>query len=356
MHIPDGYLSPQTTVAAFAGMIPVWATALHRVKKTQGERQIPALALSAAFSFVIMMFNVPVVGGSSAHAVGAVFIAILLGPWAAVISVSTALLIQALMFGDGGVLAFGVNCINMAVVMPFVGWGVYKLIAGRTRSGGARNAAAAFVGSYAGLNVAALCAGTELGIQPLLFHTAAGLPLYCMYPLWVSVPAMLFAHALFAGPLEGVLTAAGVAYAAKLAPRMFTAKGALPAAAPEIKPEINNEKRNFAGFIKCYRAALIPLGVLALLSPLGLLAGGTAWGEWNTAEIRQRLGYIPAGLAAMTDKWKALLPGYSLPLSGRFGAVAGTVVSAAVGMALIAVVIFLSSRWILRPQKGKKQA
>jgi cobalt/nickel transport system permease protein len=78
-----------------------------------------------------MMFNIPIVGGSSAHAVGAVFIAILLGPWAAVISVTTALLIQALVFGDGGIMSFGINCFNMAVVMPFSGYFVYKILAGQ---------------------------------------------------------------------------------------------------------------------------------------------------------------------------------------------------------------------------------
>jgi cobalt/nickel transport system permease protein len=141
MHIPDGYLSPQTTIPVLAGMVPVWAVALRKVKKTLSAKRIPTLALCAAFSFVIMMFNVPVIGGSSAHAVGAVFIAILLGPWAATISVSTALLIQALVFGDGGILTFGVNCLNMAVIMPFAGYYIYKLIAGNSKLGSSRGLA-----------------------------------------------------------------------------------------------------------------------------------------------------------------------------------------------------------------------
>ena len=81
MHIPDGYLSPQTFYPAYAAMIPFWAVALNKVKASLRMRQVPMLALGAAFSFLIMMFNVPF-GGTSGHAVGAVLVAILLGPWA----------------------------------------------------------------------------------------------------------------------------------------------------------------------------------------------------------------------------------------------------------------------------------
>ena len=91
---------------------------------------MPLLALGSAYCFLVMMFNVPIPDGTTAHAVGAVLVACLLGPWAAVIAVSIALLIQALFFGDGGVLAFGANTFNMAFVMPMVGYGVY-LAAGR---------------------------------------------------------------------------------------------------------------------------------------------------------------------------------------------------------------------------------
>jgi cobalt/nickel transport system permease protein len=188
-------------------MIPAWGIAFRKVKKTFSKKRIPALALCSAFSFLIMMFNVPIAGGSSAHAVGAVFIAILLGPWAAVISVSTALLIQALVFGDGGIMAYGINCLNMALVMPFAGYVVYKLIKGKSEPGTRRSLAAAFFSGYFGLNLAALLTAVEFGIQPMLFHAADGTPLYCPYPLSVSVPSMMAAHLLIAGPIEA--TAAG---------------------------------------------------------------------------------------------------------------------------------------------------
>lgn len=132
MHIPDGYLGPQTYTIAYAATIPFWAAASRIVGRTLRSRQIPMLALAAAFSFVIMMFNVPIVGGTTGHAVGAVLAAILLGPWAACIAVSVALIVQALVFGDGGITAIGANCFNMAVIMPFVGYAVYRMIAGHS--------------------------------------------------------------------------------------------------------------------------------------------------------------------------------------------------------------------------------
>src|SRR6476661_594810 len=127
MHIPDGYLSPATCGAFYVAAVPVWVTAGRRVRKVVKNRYVPLVAIGAAYSFLVMMFNVPIPDGTTAHAVGAVLIAVLLGPWAAVIAVSTALLIQALFFGDGGVLAYGANCFNMALVMPMVGYAVYRV-------------------------------------------------------------------------------------------------------------------------------------------------------------------------------------------------------------------------------------
>ena len=171
MHIPDGYLSPETCAGFGAVMVPVWATAARRVRKVVKSRYVPLLALGAAYCFLVMMFNVPIPDGTTAHAVGAVLVAVLLGPWAAVIAVSIALAIQALFFGDGGVLAFGANCFNMAFVMPMVGYGVYLLLTRRSSLTAPRRAVAAGIGGYVGLNVAALCAAIEFGLQPALFHT-----------------------------------------------------------------------------------------------------------------------------------------------------------------------------------------
>ncbi|HZD42134.1 MAG TPA: energy-coupling factor ABC transporter permease, partial [Terriglobales bacterium] len=114
MHIPDGYLSPQTYVPLYGATFVFWSVAVKKVKKELSTRQIPYLAMAAAFSFLIMMFNIPIPGGTTGHAVGAGVIAILLGPWTAVIAESVVLIIQAIVFGDGGITAIGANCFNMA--------------------------------------------------------------------------------------------------------------------------------------------------------------------------------------------------------------------------------------------------
>ena len=212
MHIPDGYLGPYTFMAFWIIMIPIWYYAGRKLSSELKSRQVPLLALSAAFSFVIMMFNVPIPGGSTGHAVGGAIIGIVLGPWAAVIAISVALVLQALMFGDGGITAIAANCFNMAVVIPFVGYYVYKLVSGDTLITSSRRVIASAIAGWASLSLAAACAGFEFGIQPILHHDANGLPLYMPYPLSVTIPAMFLEHALGFGILEALITALIFAY------------------------------------------------------------------------------------------------------------------------------------------------
>ncbi len=221
MHIPDGYLSPATCGTMYAISLPLWVRAGVVIRKTFTQRTVPTLALLSAFSFLIMMFNVPVPGGTTAHAVGGTLIAILLGPWAALIGESLALVVQAVFFGDGGITAIGANCFNMGFVLPFVGYFVYRVISWRSQLGARRRWIGAAIGAYVGINMAALVAAIEFGIQPYLFHTATGAPLYCPYGLTQTIPAMLFAHSLIAGPVEAVITGGVVAFLGKYHPEVF---------------------------------------------------------------------------------------------------------------------------------------
>jgi cobalt/nickel transport system permease protein len=223
MHIPDGYLGPPTCAAGFAVMVPIWAVASSFVKKNLRTRQVPLLAFGAAFSFVIMMFNIPVPGGTTGHAVGAVLIALLIGPWAACISVSVALIIQALLFGDGGITAIGVNCFNMAFIMPIIGYLAYRLLSGKNPAP-ARRIAAAGIAGYIGLVTASFFAGVEFGLQPLLHHTASGQALYCPYSLKIAVPAMVGGHALIFGWVEAIVTALVIALVQKQEPALLQAE------------------------------------------------------------------------------------------------------------------------------------
>lgn len=215
MHIPDGYLGPVTCGFFYAVMIPIWAVASKIVKNTLKAKQVPLLAIGAAFSFVIMMFNVPIPGGTTGHAVGGVLVAILLGPWAASIAITVALVIQALLFGDGGITAIGANCFNMAFVLPFAGYYIYKTISYNSSAYSNRRVIAAGIAGYIAISIAAAFAGFEFGIQPLLYKTASGQALYCPYGLNVALPVMLGEHLLIFGWVEAIVTALVIKYLQK---------------------------------------------------------------------------------------------------------------------------------------------
>jgi cobalt/nickel transport system permease protein len=289
-----------------------------------------------------MMYNVPIPGGTSAHAVGGGLLAVVLGPWATMICVTIALAIQALLFGDGGIWTFTANCFNMALVLPFISYGVYRLLSGKSEPKAKRRWISAAVGGYLGINAATLGAGVELGLQPLLFHTASGVPLYCPYPLSVAVPAMLFAHLVFAGPLEAVVTALVVRYLQSYDVDLLNIQ-ALSAAPATSTP--------FS-----YRKFWWVLGVLIVLSPLGLLAGGTAWGEWGTEELQKMLGFLPAGMQRLADAWPhAPLGDYSLPgLESFWSAAIIYILCAILGVGLISLLTYLFWRFQVAEGKGQK--
>lgn len=315
MHIPDNYLSPLTCAALGAAMVPVWMKAIKEVKREISNIKMPTLGVGAAFSFLIMMFNIPLPGGTTGHAVGGTLLAILMGPWAACISITITLLIQAVMFGDGGIIAFGANCFNMAFVLPFSGSLIYRLLNAKI-PGEKGNYTAMAAGSYFGINLAALCAAIEFGIQPLLFKSSSGLPLYCPYPLSVSAPAMMIPHLLVAGVAEAMFTVAIYSYVKKVSP-------------DTIYMSETGKTKGVYGLI----------AFLICLTPIGILAAGTAWGEWDIEEISSlsvngsALNYVPEGMKNGLD-FSAIAPDYSF--AGMPASVA-YFLSAMVGVAIILI-------------------
>lgn len=213
MHIPDGYLGPITFSSLWAMMLPIWYLAGRLIRKGIDMAKTPLVALAGAFSFVIMMFNVPIPGGTTGHATGATLIAILLGPWTAMMAVSIALIIQAVLFGDGGITAIGANCFNMAFAEVMVGYGAYRLIKGK--GDGKREGIAAGIGSYLGINIAALLTAIELGIQPLLHTGSDGRPIYSPFPLTITIPAIMIEHLLIFGFVEALITILVLVYIRK---------------------------------------------------------------------------------------------------------------------------------------------
>ena len=198
MHIPDGYLSPATVATSYAITIPLWVYGFKKLKEKLNEETLPLLGALTALSFIIMMFNVPVPGGTSGHAIGAALIAILFGPWIGFISVSLVLLIQAIIFGDGGISAWAVNSFAMGFVASFVGFYTFKLLKEKTKF-------APFIAGYVSIVAASFIVALVLGIQPI-FWSENGHPLYFPFDLKVTVPALVGAHMLFFGIVEGIFT------------------------------------------------------------------------------------------------------------------------------------------------------
>jgi len=373
LHIPDGYLAPAVSLALAIPTVPIWALATQRVKKVLNNRTVPLLAIFSALSFTVMMFNIPVPGGTTAHAVGGTLIAVVLGPWAAAIAVSTALILQALFFGDGGVLAIFANCLNMGIVLPFVGYATYRLLAAGSPVLSTRRAVAAGIGAYLGITAAALAVGIELGIQPALF-SSSGHALYSPYGLGEALPAMILAHVLGASIVEGLVTGLGVAYLQRRHPEYLTslqrifapdarADGTVAArplwqlvvaavagcvvvlAGVGLAEGGGNPARMFGadwsrvdwpsvGSMLLVTAAvgllLVPAAYLvlprslkrvgtafvamAVIAPLGLIAPGLAFGEGTAADVEAAFGYVPSGLRDLSGIFGAPLAGYNLPL------------------------------------------
>lgn len=373
MHIPDGYLSPIVSVGAAVVTVPAWAIASQRVKSVLNHRTVPLLAIFAAFAFTIMMFNIPVPGGTTAHAVGGTLIAVVLGPWAAVLGISMALILQALFFGDGGILAIFINCFNMAVVLPFVGYYTYRVIAARAPLLSARRVWAAGIGAFMGITAAGLLVGLELGLQPLLF-SENGHALYSPYGLSEAIPAMLLSHVLGASIVEGLVTALGVAYLQKNHPEYLTSLknivtgsnvpegqatrrpiwqtglltalvglvvllvfGLITGGGDPVKmfgadwSSVSwNDVAIMLLIVGIISAVLVPLAwfilparikkigtyftAIAVIAPLGLIAPGFAYGEGSAADVSQAFGYVPKGLHDLSTIFSAPFSGYNVPV------------------------------------------
>ncbi|MCX0361585.1 cobalt transporter CbiM [Clostridium perfringens] len=327
MHIPENYLSPSTCAVMGIVMIPVWKYSISKVKKEISKKKIPVLGICAAFSFLVMMFNIPAPGGTTAHAVGSVLIAILLGPSAANISVSIVLLIQALFFGDGGILAFGANAFNIAFIMPFSGYYIYKFLKSKIKWKNGEYISA-FIGSYLGLNFASFCASIEFGIQPLLFKDDLGHALYSPYSLNVSIPAMVFTH-LIIGLIEGAITVSVYAYIKKVVPDL-------------VNDFSKNKSKSNAGFFR--KTILLPIIIAIGLTPLGLLASDSAWGEWSTDEIKVLLGYVPNGMTSPSS-FHAFADSYTINGTNH---IVGYILSAIIGVSTLIIVFKLISNLFVK--------
>lgn len=363
MHIPDGYLSPSTCGVMYLLALPFWSGALIRLKAVLSTRVVPLLSLFAAFSFVVMMFNLPLPGGTTGHAVGMGIATIVLGAPASILAISIALLVQALFFGDGGISTFGANCFNMAIVGSLAAYAVYRLVGAGASLTAKRRVVAAGLAGYVAINVAALLAAIEFGIQPALFRDASGAPLYCPYPLSVSIPAMMIGHLTFAGLAELIVTAGIVSYLQRADPSL------LRLTAPDAPDRDSPREPDEAARWPAARKLWLVLAIILALTPLGIVTAGSAWGEWSASDFenvdaRREMAaasrnqapptQAPRGLQRLSSLWTAPIPGYAPGFlkSAYFGYFA----SATTGVGIIILLVLLLNRMFgARASNAKRQ-
>ena len=206
MHIPDGFLDAKTAVATAGLAVAGLGVSLRHVRSRLPRRKIPMLGLAAAFVFAAQMLNFPVAGGTSGHLIGGVLTAVLLGPSAAVIVLASVLIVQCLLFADGGVTALGANIFNMGVIGGVVGYTIYRSVCGVFRGTRGVVMAAAFAAWCSTVLAAIVCAG-ELALSGTIAWS-------------VAFPAMASVHMLI-GVGEALITALVIVAIARANPELL---------------------------------------------------------------------------------------------------------------------------------------
>ncbi|MDP8262829.1 MAG: energy-coupling factor ABC transporter permease [Candidatus Ancaeobacter aquaticus] len=206
MHIPDGFLSTpawvSTWVLSFGGL----AYCVRKTKEVLQDKVVPLMGVMAAFIFAAQMLNFPVLGGTSGHLLGGVLAAILLGPYAAAIVLSCVLIVQCIVFQDGGLTALGANIFNMSIIGTMGGYCVYLLML-RIFNNNKKVLIAAGIAAW----VSVMCASGLCAVE---------LALSGMSPFKVVLPAMLFVHA-FIGIGEAIITMLVISFVLKVRPDLI---------------------------------------------------------------------------------------------------------------------------------------
>lgn len=199
MHIPDGFLSPQTYLPACAVAAGAWAWSAKALREKLDETTVPRLAMLTALAYGLGLVMVPIPGGTSGHALGVAILALIFGVRSAFIAYSLVLLLQSLLFGAGGITALAVNALAMGLVGSAAAVMAYRLL----RRAGETLAVA--VAAWLSVVVPGLLVALVLGIQPLIAKKPDGTPLFFPFGLSITLPAILIPHVII-GIGEAVLT------------------------------------------------------------------------------------------------------------------------------------------------------
>jgi cobalt/nickel transport system permease protein len=304
MHIPDGFLDARTAVAAAALSAAGVGLALRRVRRELPPRKVPLLGLSAAFLFTAQMLNFPVVAGTSGHLVGGVLVAALLGPSAAIVVLTTVIIVQCFLFQDGGISALGANVFNMALLGAAGGYAVYRAIGVVLPGPRGQVTAVAFAGWCSAVLAAVGCAG-QLAWSGTVSWNAA-------------FPAMAGIHMLI-GVGEGLIGAL-----------VFLAVGR---ARPDVIGDAVGPDSGLRGGGILGYGLLAASGLAVFLAPFA-----SPWPD-GLESVAARLGFEHAASAPVIP---APAPDYRVP--GLAWAPGATAIAAVAG----AVVVFLLAFWLGR--------
>jgi cobalt/nickel transport system permease protein len=209
MHIPDGFLDLSTATITYAISLFYGLYALRKARTSLSGETAPLISVLAAGIFAAQMLNWPIPGGTSLHFVGGALAGILLGPWLGFLPMLLVLLVQCLVFHDGGITALGANVLNMAMVAVLVGYSTYWILIHAFGTRDSVRAAGGFLGGWLGITLAGAACGLEIGFSPSFPYGPA-----------VTVPIMTAWH-LVLGIIEGAVTALTVVYISRRAPQLI---------------------------------------------------------------------------------------------------------------------------------------
>lgn len=298
LHIPDGFLNLAVSLICWVITVITLGIAISKTNKLLGEKQIPLMGVMAAFIFAAQMINFPVAGGTSGHLLGGVLAAVVLGPWAGMLVMTAVIAVQALLFQDGGLLVMGANILNMGLVTAAIGYGLYRSVAGQSKT----------------VKLAVTGVAAWLSVMAGALFTALQLWLSGTSPLEIVIPAMLGVHALI-GLGEALITVAALSFILQTR--------------PDILGEGSDSANGGRGWI--FAGGLIALAVV-LISPF---ASGDPDGLERVAE---NLGFLGAGLDAPYQA----IPDYTLPFLGETAF--STILAGVIGIIVVGLVIVLIGR------------
>jgi cobalt/nickel transport system permease protein len=309
LHVPDGLLSLPISIIFWAISIILILIASRRTKNELGERQIPLMGIMAAFIFAAQMINFPIAGGTSGHLMGGVLAAITLGPWAAILVMTSVIAVQALLFQDGGLLVMGANMFNMGFLPVMIGYGLYRGVA--TMSRGVRLTVAG-VAAWLSVIAGALAASLQLWLSGTALIT-------------IVVPAMLGVHALI-GIGEALITIAAVGFILKVRPDLITAQRVQP--------------REGLGWVI---GGLVISAIVILFAPLA------SANPDGFERVAMNLGFLERGIETPYE----IFPDYTIPVLGETAL--SIILSGIIGVVVVAAVTIMLVRLIRRPVKAESQ-